>query len=80
MIREIEHSTGKPIDLLDIKVVPRPEPDIRRVSTVQNGPSRGASGPRPRYEKSGGGGDRARMPRSLPGARMDGGRPRSKAQ
>ncbi len=80
MIREIEHRTGKPIDLLDIKVVPRPEPDIRRVSTVQNGPSRGASGPRPRYEKSGGGGDRARMPRSLPGARMDGGRPRSKAQ
>jgi ATP-dependent RNA helicase DeaD len=38
MISEIESRTGKPIDLLEVKFVHRPEPDITKVATVQNIP------------------------------------------
>jgi ATP-dependent RNA helicase DeaD len=81
MIKEIEHRTGKPIDLLDIKVVPRPEPEMKRAFAVQNSAQRrGPDSPRPRISKCGSSGNKTYMPRSNSGARMDGGRPRSKVQ
>ena len=36
MVREIESRTGKPIDPLDMKIVHRPELDIKNVVAVQN--------------------------------------------
>jgi ATP-dependent RNA helicase DeaD len=36
MIKEIERRTGKPIDPLEIKIVRRPEPEIKKVAAVQN--------------------------------------------
>jgi len=81
MIKEIEHRTGKPIDLLDIKVVPRPEPEMRGAFAVQNSAQRrGPDSQRPRISKCGSSGNKTYMPRSNSGARMDGGRPRSKVQ
>jgi ATP-dependent RNA helicase DeaD len=46
MIRDIESRTGKLIDPLNIKIVHRPEPDIKKVVSVQNLPQRrGAASP-----------------------------------
>jgi ATP-dependent RNA helicase DeaD len=46
MIRAIESRTRKSIDPLDIKIVPRPEPDLKKAFAVQNVPGeRGPSSP-----------------------------------
>ncbi len=46
MIKDIERRTRKPIDPMDIKVVHRPEPEINKVTVVQNVPmGRGPSSP-----------------------------------
>jgi ATP-dependent RNA helicase DeaD len=55
MIRDIESRTGKPIDPLNVKIVPRPELDITKTIAVQSfsqarapaGPSAGKNGRRP---------------------------------
>jgi ATP-dependent RNA helicase DeaD len=38
MIRDIESRTRRPIDQLDMKIVHRPEPDIKTVTAIQNVP------------------------------------------
>ncbi len=38
LIKDIMHRTGKPIDPLDIKIVYRPEPEIKKVVAVPNVP------------------------------------------
>jgi ATP-dependent RNA helicase DeaD len=43
MIKDIERRTRKPIDVLDLKVVRKPEPEIQRLAGVQNVP--GGRGP-----------------------------------
>ncbi len=54
MIKDIESRTGKPIDPLDIKVVHRPEPDIKKVIAVQNVPQgRGVVSPPTRTNMNG---------------------------
>jgi len=46
MIRDIESRTGKPIARLDIRVVHRPEPDVKQAFAVRNIPSgRGLESP-----------------------------------
>jgi ATP-dependent RNA helicase DeaD len=78
MIRDIESRTGKPIDLLDIKVVPRPEPEIKKVFADQNVPRR--SGPVSPPARMYGGrpaGSKASASRPTSGIRTD--RPRSRS-
>jgi ATP-dependent RNA helicase DeaD len=65
MIRDIERRTRKPIDPLDIKVVHRPEPEIKMVIPVQNVPqARGPSNP-PVRTNSGQQGIQRNQPREL---------------
>lgn len=46
MIRDIASRTGKPIDLLDIKIICRPEPEIKKVFAVPSAPrERGPASP-----------------------------------
>jgi ATP-dependent RNA helicase DeaD len=53
MIRDIERRTGKPIDPLDIKIVHRPEPEIRKVVAVPSVPrGRGPASPSARTGES----------------------------
>ena len=54
MIKDIESRTRKPIDPLDIKVVHRPEPEIKKVAAVQNVPQgRGPASPPARTNGAG---------------------------
>jgi ATP-dependent RNA helicase DeaD len=58
MIRDIERRTGKPIELLDIQIVHKPEPEVPKVIAHQNYyPERKPSGPprgtgRPAHQSS----------------------------
>ncbi|MGD0818114.1 MAG: DEAD/DEAH box helicase [Methanomassiliicoccales archaeon] len=53
MIREIERRTRKPIDPLEITVVHRPEPEIKKVIPVQNVPRGRGSMPQARTNRPG---------------------------
>jgi ATP-dependent RNA helicase DeaD len=79
MIKEIEARTGKPIDLLDIKIVHRPEPEIKRVFAPQNVPQgRGPARPPARTNGSRPAGNRAPASRPSSGTRTGRARPRPK--
>ncbi|MDD1744080.1 MAG: DEAD/DEAH box helicase [Methanomassiliicoccales archaeon] len=54
MVRAIESRTRKPINLLDMKIVHRPEPDIKAVAAVYNTPrGRGQTSPHARTSRRG---------------------------
>ena len=79
MIRAIESRTRKPIDPLDIKVVHRPEPDIKPVTAVRNAPRGRGPARRPPARTNRTGPRRAGHPsRPASGTRTDWARPRSK--
>ena len=79
MIRDIESRTRRPIDPLDIKIVHRPEPEIKTVTAVQKvHRERGPSRPPARTNRTGP--RRAGHPsRPTSGTRTDWARPRSKS-
>lgn len=53
MIRDIQRRTGKPIDLLDIEIVHRPEPEIKRPFPIHNAPrGRGPASPPTRTNRN----------------------------
>jgi ATP-dependent RNA helicase DeaD len=70
VIKQIESRTGKPIDLLDLVIVHRPEPEIRRVAPSHNIPQRARPANRPAGRHNGRpSGDRAPARRPSSGER-----------
>jgi len=78
MIKDIETKTGKPIDPLEIKVVRRPEPNVKKAIAIRTGPRKRSSIKPARTNGSRPVKSRTPMPRSVSGGQADQARPRSR--
>jgi superfamily II DNA/RNA helicase len=74
VIKQIESKTGKPIDPLDLVIVHRPEPEVKRVAPVHNVPNKAGTANRPAGRHNGrpsrGGAHQGRPPSGARGERM----------
>ncbi|HUT28060.1 MAG TPA: DEAD/DEAH box helicase [Methanomassiliicoccales archaeon] len=71
MIRDIERRTGKPIEKLDITIVPRPEPEFRNNNAVHSAPRGRAPARQPQWTNRSGPRTEGRSPRSSSGSRSN---------
>ncbi len=71
MIRDIERRTGKPIEKLDITIVPKPEPEFKNKNVVHNAPRGRGPARQPQWTNRSGPRSEGRSSRSNSGTRSN---------